>query len=290
MSELRKPSTFTMGNMLCAIAVTALLFSVAAGNAAAQVLVSPTVVFISDKNPTGRLTLLNQSPHDQEITVEFSFGLPVSDSLGNVFVTFQDSAVTDPRSALDWVKAFPRSVIIKPDERQILRLMARPPKELPDGEYWARVMISSRRTQTPVMPLDKEGTIGTKIYMVTRQAIMLKYRKGDLTCKLDLLGASAQIKDSTVEVIVDMANRGNVSYMGTLQCWLRDSKGTEIDHHSLRLAVYRDLKRCVKLNLGSREYKPPYEVQVKISSEGRNDINPKDLITGNKISYSVIVE
>lgn len=290
MRGYRNLLAFSLRNIQLGAAMVGFLFGLLAAESAAQVLISPTVVFISDKSPTGRLTLLNQSPHDQEITVEFSFGLPVSDSLGNVFVTFQDSAVTDPRSALGWVKAFPRSVIIKPDERQILRLMARPPKDLFDGEYWARVMISSRRTQTPVMPLDKEGTIGTKIHMVTRQAIMLKYRKGDLTCTLDLLGATAQIKDSTVEVMIDMANRGNVSYMGTLQCWLRDSKGTEIDHHSLRLAVYRDLKRRVTLNLGSREHRPPYEVQVKISSEGRNDINPKDLIAGNKINYSVTVE
>ena len=50
-----------------------LIVVLAAGSLTAQVLVSPTTVFLSDKSPTGRLILLNQSPHDQEITIAFSF-------------------------------------------------------------------------------------------------------------------------------------------------------------------------------------------------------------------------
>lgn len=263
---------------------------VAASGLSAQVLVSPTVVFVSDQSPTGRLTLLNQSPHTQEITIAFSFGIPESDSLGNVTVNFQDSAVSDPQSALGWISAFPRSMLIKPDERQVVRLRVRPPQNLTDGEYWARVMISSQRNDTPVLAIGQENEIGTQLHMVTRQAIMFKYREGDMTTQLQLDGATASLKDSTVEVMLDMANRGNASYVGMLQASLRDQSGQEIDHFELRLAVYRQLRRRFDLSLAGHDYNPPYSVDLKISNDGRNDINPRDLIRGNKIAQTLAVK
>ncbi|HSG99206.1 MAG TPA: hypothetical protein VLB27_04095, partial [candidate division Zixibacteria bacterium] len=53
----------------------------------AGVLVAPTVVFLSEKGRTGRMTVQNPSDKPKEVTIHFSFGLPESDSLGNVTVT-----------------------------------------------------------------------------------------------------------------------------------------------------------------------------------------------------------
>lgn len=274
----------------CRLAAAAMVIVLLAGSLAAQVLVSPTTVFLSDKSPTGRLILLNQSPYDQELTIAFAFGIPESDSLGNVIVNFQDSAVSDPQSAMEWIRAFPRSVIIKPGERQVVRVMARAPEDLAHGEYWARVMISSKRTDTPLQTLGKDGQIGTRLYMVTRQAIMLKYRVGDLSTYLNLEKVTASIKDSTVEVMLDMTVLGNASYVGTLQCRLSDRDGTEVDTYQLRLAIYRQLRRRIDLSLAEHAYNPPYKVDLEISNEGRFDINPRDLIKGNTVTYSMTVE
>lgn len=263
---------------------------IAASGISAQVLVSPTVILVNDQNPTGRLTLLNQSPHIQEISIAFSFGIPESDSLGNVIVNFQDSAVSDPRSALGWISAFPRTMLINPDERQVVRLMVRAPQNLTGGEYWARVMISSQRNNTPILNIGEDKSIGTQLHMVTRQAIMFKYRKGDLTTQLVLDGATALLKDSTVEVMLDMANKGNASYVGMLHAKLKDGSGKEIARYDLRLAVYRQLRRRIDLSLAGYDYNPPYSVELEISNDGRTDINPHDLIRGNKITQTLTVK
>ncbi|MFH1374931.1 MAG: hypothetical protein ABII79_14195 [bacterium] len=260
-------------------------------NSIAGVLVSPTIVFTSDKKPTGRLTVVNQGNEDQEVTIDFSFGLPASDSLGNVFVRFQDSAVTDPRSALGWVKAFPRAVIVQPDESQTIRIMAHPPQGLPDGEYWARVMISSKKAAPPpVKMLDEEGTIGTQLHMVSRQAIMFKHRQGDLVCNLELNSATARLHDSLVEVMIDMTNLGNVSYMGMLECTLLDRDHRQVSRNLLKMAVYRDLLRRIDLPIRESKYHPPFKVQIRISNEGRNDVQPQDMIPGNTIELVAAVE
>ena len=58
-SFLRKTIFFIVAILTTLIVVSSL---------SAQVLVSPTVIIIADENPTGRMTLLNQSPYTQEIT------------------------------------------------------------------------------------------------------------------------------------------------------------------------------------------------------------------------------
>ena len=90
--------------------------------------------------------------------------------------------------------------------------------------------------------------------------------------------------------MIDLENRGNVSYMGVLQCWLRDSEGNEVDFYRANLAVYRSLRRRVDLSGITTEDKLPYNVEFRISSEERTDVAAADMIVGNKISYSVAVE
>jgi len=258
--------------------------------AAASILVSPTVVFVSDKSPTGRITLLNRGDTPQEASIYFSFGLPVSDSLGNISVTFQDSAVTDQRSCLDWVRAFPRRVIIDPGESQIVRLMVRAPKDLPDGEYWARIMVRSQAANVQIPVSGEQDGIRTHLNMITELAIMFKYRTGDLVSSLELRDAYATVKDTQVEVMLDMVNRGNVSYMGMLECRLLDSDMKEISSNLRKLAVYREMKRRIDLEYIKEGFKLPYHVEIRIDSEGRNDITPEDMIIGNKITRTVAVK
>ena len=60
------------------------LFLTFAANAMANVLVAPTVVFINDRGRTGRMEIQNPSQQPREVTIHFSYGLPVSDSVDNV--------------------------------------------------------------------------------------------------------------------------------------------------------------------------------------------------------------
>lgn len=270
--------------------ITAMLLFIPLQELIANVLVSPTIVFISDKNPTGRITLLNRGNSIQEVSVYFSFGLPISDSLGNISVTFQDSAVTDPRSCLEWVRAFPKRVIVGPDESQTVRIMMRAPDNLPDGEYWARIMVRSQKAAVEVPVAGEQEGIRTQVNMITEMAIMLKYRTGDLISDMELQNVSAVLKDSTVEVMIDLENRGNVSYMGMLETRLLDSDNKEISSNLRKIAVYRHLKRRIDLKFVGGEFKPPFRVEIKIESKGRNDVTPEDMIAGNKIARTVDVK
>jgi P pilus assembly chaperone PapD len=261
-----------------------------AADLAAGVLVAPTSVYLSDRNRTGRMTVQNPSDKPQEISIRLSFGIPESDSLGNVSVSLTDSNITDPRSAVNFIKVFPRKIVVAPGDKQIIRFVANPPKDLADGEYWARVVVRSEEGQTTIPSPTKSEGITTKLNMVMQTAIALKYRTGNLTSQLDVTDTKVRQTDSTVEFRIRMANRGNVSYIGLLQCRLLDAQGTEISVKQMDLAVYRELNRNVILPVVGTTFKKPFKVELSIGNEGRKDIAPEDMIPGNRIEFSTLVQ
>jgi len=265
-------------------------FLALAGNAISGVLVAPTVVFISDKGRTGRMEVQNPTNEPREISIHFSYGLPISDSLGNVSVAMQDTGITDPRSAVDWVKAFPKKLVIQPNATQVVRLVANPPANLPDGEYWARIVVRSQEGETNIPAPTAEGAITTKLNMIMQTAIMLKYRKGAITSQIELKGARAVQNDSLVMVTIDLTSTGSASYVGTLGCRLLDADKKELVQQRCDLAVYRDLKRRIDIPIKNLTGKQPFQVDVSVSTSGRSDIAPEDIIPGNHIQYLVAVE
>ncbi len=281
----RSGRTGWRGILLCCLLVAAPLTDLLAG-----ILVAPTVIVLSDRNRTGRMLLRNPGPEAAEISVRFSFGLTQSDSLGQVFVELQDSAVTDPRSAVDWLRAFPRKIVLPPGAEQTVRFVASPPGDLPDGEYWARVVVRSEASNPPPPAVVPEGEISARINTVMQTAISLKYRTGDLSSQLELMNAEASRTDSRVAVTIDLANKGNVSYLGMLNCRLLDADGREITAMKEHLAVYYDLRRRIDLTLPEGDYQGPFQVELFIDTEGRSDMPSSEVVSGNRIEYSLAVE
>ncbi|UCD93718.1 MAG: hypothetical protein JSU69_08070 [Candidatus Zixiibacteriota bacterium] len=282
----RQTKTIGWRGILFALSV----FLLSISDLSAGVLVAPTSVILTETKRTGRLTVQNPTDKPKEVTIHFSFGVPLSDSLGDVKISLQDSAITDPRSAVDWIKAFPRKMVLAPNSSQVVRFVARPPRDLPDGEYWARVVIRSQEGETSIPAASDQEKITTRLNMIMQTAIALKYRTGNLISKLEVVSTETKLVDSAVSILIDMVNRGNVSYIGLLQCRLVDAKGKIISKGQVDLAVYRDLKRRIVLPVAGENLQKPYKVEVAIATEGRTDIAAEDLIAGNSIEYSALVE
>jgi len=256
----------------------------------AGVLVAPTVVILSDKSRTGRINVENPGDKPKEIEISLGFGLPISDSLGKVTIAVQDSNVTDPRSAMKWISAFPRKFRLEPNGSQVVRLVARPPSDLSDGEYWAQIVVKSQEGEITFPEDSGSGAITTKLNMIMKTVIALKYRTGDLTAELELTSMEAQQVDSQVVVLCNLANRGNVSYLGVLTCRLLDADNQEISLHKSNLAVYRDLCRGINLPVKKGDFKKPYQISLHITGKGRTDVPREDMVYGNEITLSIVVE
>ena len=150
-------------------------------------------------------------------------------------------------------------------------------------------MVSSKEGETSVPLAVEDERITTKLNMIMQMAIMVKYRTGELVSDLQLRDADASIRDNMVEVLLDMNSRGNVSYMGILECRLLDADGRQMNQRRTNLAVYRKLLRRVDLALTEGDFRPPYKVEVVISPDGRTDVPPEDMIKGNRIAQTLAV-
>ena len=270
--------------------LVALLLIIPAADLLAGVLTAPTVVIMSNQERTSRMVIRNPSATPKEIEIRMGFGIPVSDSLGNVNVDLFDTTNVDPRSCADWIKVFPRKMVLEPNGSQTIRFIATPPRGLDDGEYWARVIIRSQDSKVEI-PTAEEGQITTNLNMIMQTAISLKFRNGSLVSKLAMSDVKAAMGDGEVNILMDLHNLGNISYVGRLICSLLDSNGEQIGQKIVDLAVYRDLKRkiTVPINVESAG-RIPASVEVFITDEGRTDIDPKYRIRGNELEYSMALD
>lgn len=280
----RIPISANSRNSLWGFFVILVLIAAPLSQLVAGVLVAPSVIVLQERSKTGRMNLQNPSNSPKEVSISFSYGIPESDSLGNVSIFLRDTAVTDPHSALGWIKAFPRKLIIPPNGSQVVRFIARPPKGLEDGEYWVRVVVQSQEGATSIPTATDAEQITTKLNMIMRTAIMLKYRTGELVAAVEVKGTEIKVNESSVDVIIDFANKGNVSYVGLLECRLLDADNKEISKNHIQLAVYNDLKRRVTLPITEGNFKKPYSVAVSVTNKGRKDIPSNEMVFGNDLS------
>jgi P pilus assembly chaperone PapD len=281
-------SKWNIGRLTAVFFIVLIIFPF--NNLIAGVLVAPTSVILTEKDRTGRLTIQNPSDAPKEVSVHFGFGIPQSDSLGNVTLRLQDTTEVDhPRSAMNWIRAFPRRVVLAPGATQVVRFVANPPKDLPDGEYWARIVVRSQDSQAQLPDAGDLETITTRLNMVMQTAIVLKYRTGDLIAKLGIIDTEIERSDSLVKISIDMENQGNVSYVGVLKCNLYDANNVEMASRLINIAVYDDIKRLVELPVGINNYMPPFHVDIIIDNEGRKDVPADELIPGNRLEYTMTV-
>ena len=139
---------------------------------------APHAVIIDHRTRSGSLTLYNPGDEPAEIALSAFFGYPVTDSTGGFELRTVEQPEPDYPSAAKWVDAFPKRMLLGPKQRQTVRLLARPPAGLPDGEYWARLVISAKGGTVPVSGVADSSGVQVALALEIRTVIPLQYRKG----------------------------------------------------------------------------------------------------------------
>jgi P pilus assembly chaperone PapD len=250
------------------LAALALLAGVAAP--AHAVSVSPTALYIDSRTRTGVLTLYNPGTLPEEITIDFAYGYPQSDSAGNVTVaTTLEPAAGEP-SALAWMRAFPRRLVLQPGQRQVVRVMVEPPADLADGEYWARVLVSSRGGQPPIE--QTQGDVRLQLNVQTTLVMAANYRKGDLSTGVTVTSAAAARTADGVQLQVDLERTGNAAFLGRMRAELLDQGGSVVATLYDDVAVYRTMRRRLNFAVPAGAV-GPLTVRIHIDTE-REDLPP----------------
>jgi hypothetical protein len=209
---------------------------------ARAVSVSPMSVFLDHRTRTGTLTLYNPNPLPEEIDISFAFGYPQSDSSGTVTVPLADTAPAGEPSAVPWLRAFPRRLVLEPGQQQVVRILAQPPADLADGEYWARVLVSATGGRPPVEQ-QVQPDVRVAIAMRTIVVTSLNYRKGRLSTGARVTAAAAARAQDSVRVTLDLERLGTAAYLGRIDIEVLNAAGRTIAREEDVISIYRTLRR-----------------------------------------------
>lgn len=231
---------------------------------ARAVTVSPTALYLSARNPSALLTLINTSSRAEEIEIAFGFGYPTSDSSGTLQVSITDSAATGEPSAANWLRAFPRRLVLQPGQRQVVRVTVVAPAGLADGEYWGRVLVKSRGGEPPIE--QTRGQVRMQLSLETTFATAVFFQKGSMQTGIAATVSAHRAADS-VQFTVDLHREGNAVFLGRVRAELLDASGRKLAEAEDVVAVYRDLRRRFVLRSDAPLPPGPLVVRYLVDTE-----------------------
>lgn len=249
------------------------------------VYVSPTAVFMDDRARSAQITIGNGGDKPEEATVELKFGFPDADSTGTPYVRFVDDPGPEFASAADWIRAFPQRVRLEPGTQQIVRLLARPPDSLPDGEYWTRMIVTGRGA--PIQVGGADSVVRAGVTLEIRLVTSVTFRKGRITTGVSLRGVTAEAEGDSLTVWARMAREGNGAYLGTADIELVNSRHAIVKHWSTGLAVHYPVRRRFAFPLESVA-PGDYIVRFRLRAQ-RPDLPTERVLTAPTVLDSVAV-
>ncbi len=267
------------------IASSTVLLAVVLPAVIEAIYVAPTAVFMDDRSDAAQVTIGNSGDTPEEATVELKFGFPDADSAGTPFVRMVDDPGPEYPSAADWIRAYPQRVRLEPKSQQVVRLLARPPENLPDGEYWSRLIVTGRGATLPVVGADTVVRAG--VSLVIRLVASVTYRKGKVTTGVVVRDLGAEAEGDSLTLWAHLDRQGNAAFLGTADIELVNGGGSTVRRWSTALAVYVPMRRRFSFPLDSVA-PGDYHVRLRLRAE-RPDLPADRVLPALTVTDSVAV-
>ena len=249
------------------------------------VYVAPTAVFMDDRADAAQVTIGNSGDTPEEATVELKFGFPDADSAGTPFVRIVDDPGPGYPSAADWIRAYPQRVRLAPRSQQVVRLLARPPADLPDGEYWTRLIVTGRGASIPVQGADSGLRAG--VNLVIRLVASVTYRKGKASTGVAVRDLGAEAEGDSLTVWAHLERLGNAAFLGTADVEVVAGPDSVVRRWSSALAVYVPMRRRFAFPLDSLA-PGDYRIRLRLRTE-RPDLPADRVLQAPTVTDSVAV-
>lgn len=239
----------------------------------AQVQIAPTSIFMSDERQTERLTIRNTSNHPQEISIELLYGYPATDESGQAYLKTFGAIPDGAPAASEWIRVYPRHLILPPHQQQVVRFSARPPAGILPGEYWARPAISISAASEPHS--DHINAISTRIHFINRTVLSLNYRHKRVQTGITIESMHAETTGNKLYLWAELQRQGSAAFLGSARISIyKDAE--EVLHQQQDIAVYYSQRRRFSFDINSLS-SGTYSFRLSLSTSDRAARQPSVL-------------
>lgn len=221
----------------CCTLLACVLLSMPA--AAQAILVAPQGVVLSNRERSGSVELYNPSTRAAEITIRAVYGHPTTTADGDLTLAIIEQPDSTQPSAAGFVAAFPRRLVLQPNQRQTVRLLARPPAGLPDGEYWARLIIAAKDAAPATAQTTDSSGMSVGLTLEVRTIIAVNFRNGVQRTGVQLGELAARTTADSLVLRAPMQRTGTAAWIGMTTVRLSNARGDVLATQSMQTAVYQ---------------------------------------------------
>ncbi len=257
------------------ITICALIVFIMLSSAYAQVAISPTSAFLDNKQRFETILIMNNSKDPQEVKLAFKFAYPKANEAGDIELIYDDKEQENLHSATEWLRGFPKNFVLGPGERQIVRLTAKPPRNIEPGMYWSRLVTTSSAVSPEIGAVNQTG-ISTQITMQFNQITSIFYKSGELSTGIHPTKLRPVIEDQVANIFVDYTKSGNAPFLGTMHAEVFDDKGKLVLEKKMFVSIYYDGLRRLTMDISDIPA-GTYDLNLKVTS-GRSDIPANEIV------------
>ncbi|MCP4320538.1 MAG: molecular chaperone [Alteromonadales bacterium] len=184
-------------------------------NANASLLISPTRVVINDRERSSKVVLINTGTKTRTYRVGWAEKRALSQ--GGYYDLNAEEAKGFP-TASNMFRVSPKQVTLVPGQRQIIKLLARRPKGLADGEYRSHLKF----TVLPSSDKEEEGGPGSvKLKVLLNYTIPAILRQGenDFNVSVKNIKLDVNKEQKRTTIIVDASRSGSASTFGNFKAY-----------------------------------------------------------------------
>lgn len=256
-----------------------------AGAQVAGIGVDPHMVVLTASRPAGEITVLNPHATRAEFSVDLRFGFATTDSAGQLRVELSDGP--DSSSAAAWISAYPSRFTLRPGATRTVRLLARAPEPIPDGEYWARITVHARDALSlPLVSDSIERGAVARIAMETATVLPAFYRKGPVSTGVTIGAIAAAARDNAIDVRATLTRSGNAAFLGVAHIVVRDAAGATVATVDRQIAIYKTMRPRWSVAVPDAALLRGASVEITLSTD-RHDVPRNLLLQAAAVSASI---
>jgi len=246
-----------------------------------QVTLSPTVIFLEPTSNVGTFYISNPSDVSLEVQLSFEFAYPQTDNKGNVYLNYDDSEASERFSLKPYVRAFPTKFMLKPFQRQTVRISGRIPGHKEDGLHWTRLRISSNQVSEPITSTENSG-LNARVSLQINQITAVFAQKGSVNTALKVLGTNISIDNGRLSVLTDVKRTGNAPFIGSVFTRIYNEHDELVAEREAATSVY--FKNTQKAEFEIDDWPDAeYYVEMEFRTE-RTDISSGHLIQTDPVT------